>query len=570
MAGLVILNIVNWRCLMIYDNKPWLKSYDTGVSAEMEIPDISLKDYFVESFKCYPDRFAFHYMGMSMTFGELLEQSGRFAKGLNEKGLGNGDVVAIHLPNIPQYLIAIVGSLRAGCAISGLAPLLMPDEIAYQLNDCGAKALVTLNVLFDAKFASVAEQAHGVKLVLVAGATDYLPNVTKYPSGKPLTGKEVFSFMDFCEHYPDEPPEVSYTRDDICYLQYTGGTTGPPKGAILTHGSMVANISQFDHWMKMERGKEIWLTCFPLFHMAGLYISSCALAWTATQVLIPDPRNLDHVIKEYQQYKPTLIANVPSLYIMLLGRDEFKKQDFSQVGCCLSGASPFPVNAIRDLEGVVGEGKMTEVWGMTETSPLITVNPARGKKKIGSVGLPLPNTRFRVVNLSDGETEVPLGQEGELICSGPQVMRGYLNRPEETKNALREHDGSFWMHTGDVGRMDEDGYVYVVDRLKDMIIVGGYKVFSSEVEDKLYQHPAIGICALIGLPNPERPDSEIVKLIIQKSEAYKDKPNEDVEAELITYAKEKLAPYKVPKVIEFVDGIPLTSVGKVDKKAMRK
>jgi acyl-CoA synthetase (AMP-forming)/AMP-acid ligase II len=228
------------------------------------------------------------------------------------------------------------------------------------------------------------------------------------------------------------------------------------------------------------------------------------------------------------------------------------------------------VDGIRDLESVVGEGKCVEVWGMTETSPLITVNPAHGRKKIGSVGVPLPCTRFRVMDLSDGETPVPLGREGELICSGPQVMKGYLNKPEETRNALREHDGTLWMHTGDVGRMDEDGFVYVVDRAKDMIIVGGYKVFSSEVEDKLYQHPAVGMCALVGLPNPDRPDSEIVKLVVQKSEAYRNAPDEQVEAELIAFAREKVAPYKVPRIVEFVEVLPLTSVGKVNKKALRR
>ncbi len=243
--------------------------------------------------------------------------------------------------------------------------------------------------------------------------------------------------------------------------------------------------------------------------------------------------------------------------------------EFSQLKAWASGAAPFPVEAVKSLEAVIGEGKMVEVWGMTETSPLITVNPYLGKKKVGSVGLPFPSTRLRVVDLNDGETQVPLGEEGELICSGPQVMKGYLNKPEETRNALREHDGAVWMHTGDVGRLDEDGYVYVVDRAKDMIIVGGYKVFSSEVEDKLFKHPAIGMCALIGLPNPERPDSEIVKLVVQKSEEYQGKSDEEVEAELRAFAKENLAAYKVPKLYEFVEAIPLTSVGKVDKKVMR-
>ena len=554
---------------MIYDSRPWLKSYDPGVEPECEIPDISLTDQLLDTFRAHADRTAFHYMGMSMSFGELLEQSGRFAAALAERGLGRGDVVAVNLPNIPQYLVAVVGSLRAGCAISGLAPLLTPDEMIYQLNDCGARAFITLDLLFDAKFAGVAHRTSGVELVLVAGIADYLPGVGECPTAKPLAGLQVMAFLDFVNSSRGQPPEVSCVKDDLCFLQYTGGTTGPPKGAILTHGSLIANIYQFDHWAKLEKAGGVWLTGFPMFHMAGLFIASCALAWAETLILIPDPRNVDHIIGEYERHRPNFLANVPSLYMMLLASDEFKNQDFSQVEDCLTGAAPFPVDGIKTLEAALGEGKLVEVWGMTETSPLITVNPTRGKKKLGSVGLPLPSTRLRIVDVADGETEVPLGQEGELICSGPQLMKGYLNKPEETENALREHDGAVWMHTGDVGRMDEDGFVYVVDRAKDMIIVSGYKVFSSEVEDKLYKHPAIEMCALVGIPDPERPGSEIVKLVVQKSEAYRDKPNEDVETEIVTYARDKLAPYKVPRVLEFVESVPLTSVGKVDKKALR-
>lgn len=554
---------------MVYEQKPWLKSYDPGVEATVDIPAVSLKDYFLNTFEEFKDRVAFHYLGTSTTFGELIELSGKFAAGLKAMGLGKGDVVAINLPNTPQYLISIVGAFRAGCAVSGLAPLLMPDEMVYQLKDCGARALITLDMLFDAKFAAVADQAPGVELVLVSGVFDPLPNVTEYPAGKPLEGKTVVSFYEFLNKYPDAPPEVEFAQSDACYLQYTGGTTGPPKGAVLSHGNMVSNIYQFEYWLKMKRGKELWVSGFPMFHQAGLFVCSCGMAYGATQVLIPDPRNVDHVVNEIETHKPTFLINVPSLFLMLMANDKFKTLDFSGLNYCMSGAAPFPVEGINALESIVGKNKMVEVWGMTETSPLITVNPALGKKKIGSVGLPLPNTEFKIVDLADGETEVPLGEEGELICSGPQVMQGYLNKPEESRNALREHDGAIWMHTGDVGKMDEDGFVYVVDRAKDMIIVGGFKVFSSEVEDKLYKHPAIGMCALIGLPNPDRPDSEIVKLFVQKSEEYKDKPDEEVQAELTAFAKEKLAPYKVPKLFEFVDAIPLTSVGKVNKKVLR-
>ncbi|ACL04688.1 Putative AMP-dependent Co-A ligase/synthetase [Desulfatibacillum aliphaticivorans] len=376
-------------------------------------------------------------------------------------------------------------------------------------------------------------------------------------------------FFEVINETPDNPPEVTLEMSDPCFLQYTGGTTGPPKGAVLSHGNMFSNVFQFEKWLHVNHGEEVWVSGFPMFHQAGLYVSVCCMAYGGTQCLIPDPRNTDHIIGEIEKYKPTLLVNVPSLFMMLMANEKFKDLDFSTVRGCMSGAAPFPVDAANQLEGIVGKNKMVEVWGMTETSPLITVNPVKNAAKIGSVGLPLPNTKFRIVDLADGWTEVPMGEEGELICSGPQVMQGYLNKPTETTNALREHEGDLWMHTGDVGRMDDDGFVYVVDRAKDMIIVGGFKVFSSEVEDKLYQHPAIEMCALVGLPNPERPDSEIVKLFVQKSAEYADTPDEKVQEEIAAFAKEKLAPYKVPKQYEFVEAIPLTSVGKVNKKILR-
>jgi len=554
---------------MIYDSKPWLKSYDPEVRAEIDIPDCSVADTVLESCREFASLPACHFLGTTLTFQELADLAGRFASGLRERGLEPGDVVALHLPNIPQYLIAVLGILRAGCVVSGLSPLLVPDEIVYQLNDSRARVLVTLDALVDAKIAPVAERFSTVETVIVAGLFDFAGAQAAAPPSDRLAGRPMMSFQDFLQSSKRLSEDVIRKAEDLCFLQYTGGTTGPPKGAMLTHRNIVANISQYEHWMQLERGRERVLSGFPMFHQAGLFIAVSALAWATAQILVPDPRNLDHIVQEFRQHKPTLMSNVPSLYLMLLGHEPFRQLDFSQVKFCMSGAAPFPVDKIQTLESIVGAGKIIEVWGMTETSPLVTVNPRKGTKKPGSVGLPLPSTRLRIVDLKDGRTQVPLGAEGELIASGPQVMKGYWMRPEETRGALREHGGAIWMHTGDVGTMDEDGYVYVVDRAKDMIIVGGYKVFSSEVEDKFYKHPAVGMCALVGLPNPERPDSEIVKLVVQKSAAYRDVPDSEVEAELKAFARETLAPYKVPKIYEFVEAIPLTSVGKVNKKVLR-
>lgn len=554
---------------MTYNSKPWLKSYDSAVLPEIEIPDITLKTYMEDVFSQNPSRTAFHYLNMSFTYEELMEHSGRFAKVLTDHGLGKGDVVSVCAPNTPHYLIAIVGTIRAGCVLSGLAPLFMPDEMIYQLNDCNAKALVILDMLFDAKFAAIADQVPNVGLVMVAGATDYLPGVSEYPAGKPLDGKIVGAFKTIVDQAANYLPTVDVTPQDCCYLQYTGGTTGTPKGVILSHGNMIANLTQFSHWIKVDSGKT-WMSAFPLFHLAGLFVSTMSMVCAGTQILIPDPRNIELFVKQFNQFRPSFLVNVPSLYFMLMADEVFCKQDFSSLKWCLSGAAPFPADKIEALEAVVGKNKLIEVWGMTETSPLLTVNPIISDKRIGSVGLPLPNTKLRVVSTEDGKTDVAIGKEGEVIACGPQVMQGYLNKPEETAKTLQEQGGDIWMYTGDIARMDEDGFVYIVDRAKDMLIVGGYKVFSTEVENKLYKHPAIEMCAIIGLPNPERPDSEIVKLIVQKSVQYMDKPDDQVQAEIETFARETLAPYKIPKVYEFVESIPLTSVGKIDKKAMRK
>lgn len=563
---------------MPYDHRPWLKSYDDGVRADLEIPKLTLKDMFREASVKNKDQAAFHFMGVTWTFGRLYETSERLAKALTARGIGPGDVVSVNLPNLPQYLVAVMGAVRAGCVVNGLAPLLTAEEMKYQLNDSGAKAVITLDVLYANRLKGILDRCPQVALVIATGIADHLPPMKrllgkwlkKIPAGQvtPFPGKEVV-FLKTLLVARGQPPETNLKPEDPCFLQYTGGTTGPPKGAILTHGNLVANIAQFEEWTKSERGLEIYLSGFPMFHQAGLMVATSAMALGSTQILIPDPRNTGHIVKEIARYRPTFLINVPSLYLMLLADPNFRKLDFSSVKFCLSGAAPFPAEGIRDLESVVGSGKMVEVFGMTETSPLITSNPLKKIKKIGSVGLPLPGTRLRIVDLTDGRTSMPLGEEGEIIASGAQIMKGYHNKPEESKNALRVHDGLVWMHTGDVGRMDEDGFLYIVDRAKDMLNVGGFKVFSREVEDKLYEHPAIELCAIIGVPNPDRPGSEIVKLVVQRSAAYSTKSEDETKSEILAMAREKLSPYKVPRIITFVDAMPLTNVGKVDKKALR-
>jgi len=554
---------------MTYESKPWLRFYEQGVGPEIDIPEVTLKDWVERIDRDFPERPAFHFLGVTWTYRKLMENADRFAQALNEHGIGKGDILAIHLVNSPQYLIAIIGAIKAGVIFSGLSPLLTAEEMFYQLSDSGAKAIITLDNLFEEKLAGIANKLHNLKLVVVTKLLDFVEAGRPVSAPKELPGKKVRWLKGLLSHYLARPPKVTIAPEDTSCIQYTGGTTGVPKGAVLNHRNIVANVSQYGAWLKTEMGREVILCGFPMFHVAGLFHVMQSLAYAFTQVLVPNPRDTKHIIQEMARCRPTFMAAVPTLYLLLLREPEFQRLDFSGLETCMCGAAPFPVEKIKDLEEVVGPSKLIEVFGMTETSPLLTANPKKGLKKAGSVGLPLPSTWLKLVDPETGQREVLRGEEGEIIARGPQVMKGYFNKPQETAAVLREHNGELWMHTGDVARMDEDGFFFIVDRAKDMINVGGYKVFSSEVEHKLSENPAIELCALVGVPNPERPGSELVKLVVQKSQSHRDKPDDVVREQLEAFARERLAPYKVPKIIEFLERMPLTSVGKIDKKALR-
>ncbi len=566
---------------MKYDDRPWLKHYEARLTPDLEVPETTLVEMMAASFEDFADRAAFHFLGVTKTFRDLDDNSLRFANFLSEIGCGPGDVVAISLPNIPQYMIAHAGALRAGCAATGVSPLLTAKEVTHQLNDSGTRVLVTLDTLFEKRFLKLRDKVPKLTHVVVANVGEFLPAfrrvlgrlLKKIPVGRveSVAGKTVLRFPEILRRYSPGKLVVRIRPEDTCLIQYTGGTTGLPKGTELTHRNIVANIHQYANWLgaDVERGRETYCSGFPFFHLAGLGVCMASMSLGFTQILIPDPRDTRHICREFARYRPTLMTNVPSLYQMLLETPEFKTLDFSSIKTCISGAAPFSVEAIQRFEAVVGEGKVLELYGMTEASPILTMNPHKGRKKIGSVGVPLQSTWIRIMDLEDGTRQVPFGEEGEIVAHGPQIMKGYYNLPDETAHALREVDGRTWFYTGDIGKMDEDGYLYVVDRAKDMLIVGGYKVFSREAEETLYEHPAVEYCAYVGVPHPERPDSQRVKAVIQLSAAYRDKDPEEVKAEILAFCRENMAPYKVPKIIEFVDQIPLTSVGKVDKKALR-
>ncbi|MBW2706671.1 MAG: AMP-binding protein, partial [Deltaproteobacteria bacterium] len=460
----------------------------------------------------------------------------------------------------------------AGCVLTGVSPLLQPKELEYQLNDSGTKLLVTLDALFE-KVKTVVPQTK-IETVAVAGIADFLSPLKafigklfkKIPAGKmsPITGITVGRFMQLLQKVPSDFVEEKLTPGSPCLMQYTGGTTGPPKGAVLTHQNMVSQIQQTNTWLDISIGEEATLlSAFPLFHQAGLFLAMDAMAFGGTQVAVPNPRDLDFLISAIKKFKPSGIVNVPTIYLELLKKPKFKSLDFSGVEWFISGAAPFPPEYIKAFEEVVGQGKLVEVLGMTETSPVHMGLPHYGMKKPGSVGIPFPDTEVKLIDPDSGDM-VPVGEPGELVVKGPQVFTaGYHNKPDETAATLR--DG--WIYTGDVCKMDDDGYFYVVDRLKDMVIVSGYKVFTRTVDDVLMEHPDIDMAAAIGLPDPTRPGSEIVATaIVLKPGVEK---SEDTREKISQYMREKMAPYKVPKRIEFMDELPLSAVGKVLKRELR-
>ena len=566
----------------MYAERFWKKNWDEGLEdlkpEEFETTYVAM---IKQAFEKTADETALSYLGVEISFSDLDKYANQFANMLVDKGFAKGDIVGINLPNLPEYVIALIGALRAGCVISGVSPLLSAEQIKYQLNDLGSTgrkvALVTLDAIFAGHIVKIAPDIPGLKLVAATSVAGFLPKIKqvlgkllkKVPSGKvvPLEGIAVLDFhREILRTYPTAPQEIELTPDDLGWIQYTGGTTGAPKGAMLNHRNAAHNILSINKWLGWEWGKGIILSAFPMFHIAGLTVCESALFLGWPQILIPNPRDTDHICKEMVKYKPTNLANVPSLYQMLMANPKFKELDHSGLGICISAAAPFPKESQQELEAIIGEGKLLELFGMTETSPVATMNPSKGPKKLGTIGLPFLNVDCKLVE-PGSDKEVPLGEAGEICIKGPLVMQGYFNRPVETGFAIDAHG---YMHTGDVGIMDEDGYIRIVDRTKDMINVGGFKVFSSKVENTLSEHPAIGVLALIGEDNPDRPGSEIVKAYIQLDPDNPFDGDEDaLRNDIIAFAKEKCAPYEVPKIIEFMDEIPLTAVGKIDKKVLR-
>ena len=566
--------------MSIPTSRPWLRHYDAHVGESIPYHAGSFMELLDAGMYANPGNAAYHYLGTTGTFGQLNDMADRFAAFLIDKGCAKGDAVGIHLPNMPQFLVAIVGSLRAGCIVSGVSPLLTPRELRYQLTHSRVRVLVTLDTFFEGRLAVIAEELSRPLQIVFASKADLIPGIGQPPGEAPqIAGIGTNQLAQVLEQYPPKRPAVDFVPDDVCAVQYTGGTTGAPKGVCLTQSNLLYCCSLLAHWydanvapdtaiMDIRNQGDVMCTGFPFFHTAGLLTAMSSLAAGDAQILVPDPRNTSQICGDMIKHGVTKAGFVPTLTQLLMDDPLFRQIDFSSLKFFISGGAPISIELLNRLKTIVPEDRVVEIYGMTETTACSTMNPRYGTKKLGSVGVPVPNAKVKIVSTEDRITEVPVGESGEFIISGPMVMKEYLRNPEATRESTIEIDGDAYLLTGDVLRMDEDGYLYVTDRSKDMMLVGGYNVYSREIEDVLYEIEEIECCAVVGSPNPERQGSDLVTAVIQlrKGDEYR---KEDVMGKVSALCRAKLAPYKQPKIVKFTATIPVTSVGKVDKKAIR-
>jgi long-chain acyl-CoA synthetase len=538
-----------------YAQKPWLKHYDFWIPEQINYPRQSVYQVLNLSASLFTDRPATVFLGAKLTYGQIKAQADRLAAALSKLGIARGDRVGIMLPNCPQYIISFYAVVRLGAIVTNVNPLYTPREVEMVARDSGMRAMITLDALAGSILSI--RGASEIEHVITTGLKDYSSDPPPAPSQ--AAGTLCFSEMIADASAAELPHVVIDPEEDVAVLQYTGGTTGLPKAAMLTHFNLFAAAIQCAMWgdYVSGRGEERFLIVIPYFHIYALITGVIYGVWMgAMQIIVPkyDVNNMLAIIKEHE---PTYFPAVPTLFISLLNHPEAGGYGLDRIRRFNSGSAPLPLEVIEQFEHLSG-AMLYEGYGMTETSALATTTATLARRKPGSIGLPVPDTDCRIVDLESGEREVPVGEEGELVLRGPQVMKGYWRNEEETSKALR--DG--WLYTGDVARMDEDGYFYIVQRKKDMIIVSGFNVYPNEVEDVIFTHPAVKEVAVIGVADAYR--GEAVKAFIVLKEG-----GEASEKDLLEFCIARLARYKVPSSIEFAESLPKSSVGKVLRRELR-
>jgi long-chain acyl-CoA synthetase len=552
----------------IYDSKPWVKYYEPGIKSELIYKELFLTHYFDKTIERFPNNKALNFMGYRITFKQLGDMVAKMVAALKSFGVKKGDSVALVLPNLIPTVVAQYAALKIGAVVVMNNPLYSDREIKHQVNDSKSKVLITLDLLGNRMVDLMPETT--INQVIYTSIGDYLPfpkNILfplvakkKKLAADVKAAKNVYKWKDVLKKFQPDYTNAELSAEDPCYYQYTGGTTGVSKGAILTHGNMGKQMQQAAAWFPgFKPGEERMLGALPFFHVFGLTTSmNFAIFRGWENILIPKPQP-EQLLEAISKYKPTFAPLVPTMYIGILNHPKISKTDISSIKGCFSGSAPLPVEVIKKFEAKTG-ATIVEGFGLTESSPVTHINPFAGsERKIGSVGLPIADTECRIVDVDDGEKIMPVGESGELIMKGPQIMHGYLNQPELTQKALRNG----WLYTGDIATMDEQGYFYIVDRKKDMIISGGFNVYPREIDEVYYDHPKVQEACAIGIPHKHRGESAKVYIILKEGETA-------TEQEMIEFVKDKLAKYKWPIEIEFAKELPKSAVGKILRKDLRK
>jgi long-chain acyl-CoA synthetase len=565
------------RRVWMTDHRPWFASYPEGVPHTLEpYPEKSLYSLLEEAAERFPDRPAIAFLGKHLSYAELRREVERFSAALASLGVKGGDRVGLLLPNCPQYVIAYYATIRIGAVIVGNNPLYTRRELTHQLKDAGIEVIVALDQLYPS-LDPIRDEV-GIREVVVTKLTDYMPfplNVLAplkfrrdakgegHPWPPVPKGARVRTWSEVMRGATAIPPVAEVNpREDPAGFVYTGGTTGLPKGAMLSHYNLVSNAIQAAAWFQgLREGREAVMCVLPFFHSYGMTVCMNIGIYKAAKLVLLPRFELERTLKAIQKERPTLFPGVPRLYIALNEAEQTKSYDLKSIQACLSGAAPLPLAVAKKFNSITG-ASVVEGYGLTETSPVTHANPIGGKAKEGSIGLPIPDTDCKLVDIDDPSKEVPPGEQGELAIAGPQVMLGYWNRKEETEEMIRtDEDGVRWLYTGDIAKVDEEGYFSIVDRKKDMIIVSGFNVYPTDVEEALYQHPAIEKAAVIGVPDEKTGEAVKAFVVLRKGESSSPE-------EIIKWSRAELTGYRVPKQVEIRDSLPETLVGKVLRRVL--
>jgi len=545
--------------------RPWLKSYEKDVPSTIPYPNVPLFELLIESAKRFPTKTATVFYGNRLSYEQLDELTNRFAHALAGLGVKKGDRVAVMLPNVPQCVIAYYGVLKLGAVVVQTNPLYVERELEHQLKDSGTQVIIALDIFYP-RIKNIQDKSP-LKSIILTNVRDYLPTLLRwlYPLKAKREGQwvvvekipPIYDFVDLLQRSDPTQPVVDVKPDEVALLQYTGGTTGVPKGVMLTHANLMVNTVQCRYWMyDLREGGEVFMGVIPFFHVFGM--SCCmnlAVLLGSSMILLPRFKTED-VLKAVVKYKTTIFIGVQAMYVAINNYPDIQKYDLSCIRVCISGAGPLHAEVQERFEKLT-KGKLVEGYGLTEASPVTHCNPIYGKRKQGSIGVPFPDTYARVMDLETGEKELALGEVGELAVKGPQVMLGYWNKQDETRAVLRNG----WLYTGDMARLDHDGYFFIVDRKKDMIKTRGENVYPREIEEVLYAHPKIKDAVVVGLP--EEFSNEVIKAYIVLKEGQT-----ATKEEIIDFCKSRLAKFKVPKLMEFRAELPKTMIGKILRRVL--